>query len=302
MSNVKQTNSSQKGKEDQSVDLKQLVFLFLSHWYLFAAFVIVALGVCFLVNRYSTRVYQTTGTILIKEDKNEYDPTTIMTTMDFANMQNIDNEIAILTSYMLRERVVKKMGVEVTYLEKGRIANKELYKKSPFLVEFEHSFPQAVGLAYEITFLENGKIGLQASGEGLNRYDFILCQPTENNPFARIDISGEYTEGEWIDNGYNRIRITKTELFDPETIGDSRLFFWLNSYPSLVNQMSSYTVSPVSKKASVAKVSMKGANRAKIVEFVNLLMNEYVVRGLEKKNLVSDNTITYIDNELSGIQ
>ena len=31
-------------------------------------------------------------------------------------------------------------------------------------------------------------------------------------------------------------------------------------------------------------------------------MNEYVNRGLEKKNLVSENTIAFIDNELSGIQ
>ena len=47
---------------------------------------------------------------------------------------------------------------------------------------------------------------------------------------------------------------------------------------------------------------MKGTDRTKIVEFVNLLMNEYVNRGLEKKNVVSENTIEFIDNELSGIQ
>ena len=33
-----------------------------------------------------------------------------------------------------------------------------------------------------------------------------------------------------------------------------------------------------------------------------MLMNEYVNRGLEKKNLVSENTIRFIDDELTGIQ
>ena len=191
MANGKQTISAQR-KDEQSIDIKQIVYLFLSHWYLFAAFVVLALGICFLVNRYSTKIYQTTGTVLIKDGKNEYDPTTIMTTMNFGDMQNIDNEIAILTSYALRERVVKKMGIEVTYLEKGRIAKKELYKSAPFLVEFDRSVPQAVGLNYEIAFLNNGKVSLHGTGEGLNKYDFILCQSTESNPFAIIDSVSVY--------------------------------------------------------------------------------------------------------------
>lgn len=303
MENDNQAYILEQDQEEQSIDIKQLVFMFLGHWYLFAIFVVVALGICFLVNRYSPKVYQTAGTVLIKDGQNEYDPTAIMTSLNFGSMQNnIDNEIAILTSYTLSERVVKKMGIEVTYLEKGRIASKEMYKSSPFLVEFERSTPQAVGLRYDITFLDNGKIGLHGVGEGLMKYDYILCQPTESDPFAKIDISGEYALGEWIDNGFNRIRITKMEQVSIEDLADSRLQFWLNSYSSLVGQMSSFSVSPISKQASVATVVMKGGNKLKIVEFVNLLMNEYVARGLEKKNQISDNTITFIDNELSGIQ
>ena len=289
-------------KEEPVIDVRQMIFNFLNHWYLFVIFAVVALAIGFVINRYSTKIYQTSGTVIIKDDRSGFDPTSIMTSSSYGTSQNLDNEIAILTSYTLSERVVKKMGIEVTYLEKGRITNRELYKSTPFLVEFEHSVPQAVGLTYEITFLENGHIRLHAVGEGLNMYDYILCQMTENNPFAQIDISGEYQEGDWIDNGYNRIRITKTELFRPESDVNRKLYFWLNSYSSLVRQSSSFSVSPLTKQASVVSVSMKGSNRLKIVEFVNLLMNEYVSRGLEKKNVVSENTILFIDNELLGIK
>ena len=124
MANEKQVNVSQQ-KEEQSVDIKQLIFIFLNHWYLFLIFAVIALAVGFVVNRYSTRVYQTSGTVLIKDDQNKYDPTAIMTSMSYGSMNNnIDNEIAILTSYSLTDRVVKKMGIEVTYFEKGRIATK----------------------------------------------------------------------------------------------------------------------------------------------------------------------------------
>ena len=303
MANEKQTyNSQQNKKEEQSIDIKQLFFVLLNHWYLFLIFVAVALAICFVYNRYTPKIYQTSGTVLIKEKNNDIDPTAIMTTRNFGSSQNVDNEIAILTSYTLTERVVKKMGIEVTYLDKGRIASSEMYKNAPFYVEFERSIPQTVGLNYEITFLDNDNISLHAIGEGLSKYDFILCQLTESDPFAKIDVSGEYKLGAWIDNGYNRIRITKTEEFGQGTIEDHKMFFWLNSYASLVAQMRNFTVTPLTKQASVVSVGMQGTNKLKIVDFVNLLMNEYVNRGLEKKNLVSENTIAFIDNELSGIQ
>ena len=302
MQNENQAYKSKETAEEQTIDIKQIIFIFLRHWYLFVIFAVAALAVGFVVNRYSTRIYQTSGTVIIKDDRSGYDPTAIMTSSSYGNVQNLDNEIVVLTSYTLRERVVKKMGIEVSYMEKGRISNTELYKNSPFQVEFEHSVPQAVGLTYEISFLDDGDIRLHTVGEGLTKYDFILCQQTEYDPLATVDTIGIYKEGEWIDNGYNRIRITKTELFDPETTHFRKLYFWLNSYSSLVAQMSNFSVSPVTKQAAVVSVSMKGTNKLKIVEFVNLLMNEYVSRGLEKKNLVSENTIKFINNELNDIQ
>ena len=302
MQNEQQTYKPRQVSEEQSIDIKQLLFTALHYWYLFVIAVALALVIGFIVNRYSTKVYQTSGTVLIKDDRSSYDATAIMTNMNFGNMQNIDNEIAILKSYTLTERVVKKMGIEVTYMEKGRITTSEMYKTSPFHVEFERSVPQAVGLMYEVTLSNDGSINLHVVGEGLSKYDFILCQQKESNPFAKIDTTGKYQQGEWIDNGYNKIRITTTDKFDPETINNRKFYFWINSYPSLVKQMSSFSVSPITKQATVASVVMKGNDKTKIVEFVNLLMNEYVSRGLEKKNLVSENTIEFIDNELSGIQ
>ncbi len=302
MAKEKQAHASQQqAKDEQGVDVKQLIFTALDYWYLFVIFAVAALAIGFAVNRYSTKVYQTSGTMLIKEGRGGYDATSIMTSMNFGNSQNVDNEIAILKSKTLTERVVKKMGIEVTYMDKGRIAATELYKSSPFLVEFERSVPQTVDLTYDVTFLDNGDFNLHAIGEGYTKYDYILCETAETGS-AKIDIQGNYKQGEWIDNGYNRIRITLNENVDPKSVSGHKLYFWLNSYTSLLKQMSSFSVGPTTKQSSVISVVMKGTNKRKIVEFVNLLMNEYVTRGLEKKNQVSENTIDFIDNELRGIQ
>ena len=293
-------NRPQQRNEEQAVDIKQLIYIFLSHWYLFAICVLVALVVGFLINRYSTNVYQTAGTVLIKEDRSNFDATSIMTNMSFGNYQNVDNEIAILKSYSLTDRVVRKMDLEVTYMEKGRIAATEMYKTAPFTVEFDRSVPQAVGLVYEVA-LGNENITLHGTSEYLTRYDYILSQVTESHA-SKIDITDECKQGEWIDNGYNRIRIVLNDNYKPDVDDSRNLSFWLNSYPSLVKGMSSFSVSPTSKQSSVVSVVMNGTNKQKIVDFTNTLMNEYVSRGLEKKNMVSENTIEFIDSELTGIQ
>ena len=290
----------QQQHEESSVDIKQLIYIFLNNWFLFAAFVFVALVIGFAINRFLPRIYQTSGTVLIKEGRSNYDATAIMTNMAYGNFQNIDNELAILKSYSLTDRVVRKMNMEVTYMAKGRVQTFEQYKTAPYTVEFDRSKPQAINLIYYISFLDNGKISLAANTDNYRTYDYILGETSERIDKV-VDFKGEYQQGEWIDNGYNRFRIV---LNDPEgnlNPAIRKQYFWLNSYPSLVKQMSGFSANAISKMASVASITMTGTNSRKIVEFVNTLMSEYVMRGLEKKNLVSENTIEFINNELASI-
>ena len=289
----------QQNVDEQSVDIKQLIYICLSHWYLFVICVIVALAVGFVINRYKPSVYQTSGTVLIKSDQS-FDPTTLMTNLNMGK-SNVENEIAILKSYTLAERTIKKMNLEVSYYEKGRVSTAEMYKTAPFMVEFDRSVPQAVGLTYEISSLGDETMSLHGTSDFLAKYDFVLCQSLPSYP-GKIDIVTECKQGEWVDNGYNRFRIVLNESYNAERDNSRKMSFRLNSYPSLVKQMSSYTVSAISKQSSVASLVMTGSNPHKIVEFTNMLMNEYVNRGLEKKNLVSENTIRFIDEELTGIQ
>jgi capsular exopolysaccharide synthesis family protein len=289
----------QQSEEEQSIDIKQLIYICLSHWYLFVIGVVIALVAGFFVNRYKPNVYQTSGTVIIK-DQGGFDPTALMTNLN-TGKSNVENEMAILRSYTLTERTIKKMNLEATYLEKGRVSTVEMYKSAPFEVEFDRSVPQAVGLVYEISNLGDGNMEIHGVSESLTKYDFVLCQIVSKGK-QKVDITSKCKQGEWIDNGYNRIRIVLNDRYNAERDKNRKMYFCLNSYPGLVNQLKSFTVSSTSKLSSVASIVTTGQNPSKIVEFTNMLMNEYVNRGLEKKNAVSDNTIKFIDNELTGIQ
>lgn len=295
-------NKPQQNNEAQSVDIKQLIFIFLSHWYLFLGGAILALAVGFVINRYKPKVYQTSGTVLIKDANAGYDATAIMTNSAFGGYQVVDNEIAVLKSYTLTDRVVRKMNLEVTYMETGHVSKVELYKTSPFTVEFDRSVPQAVGLVYEVVSISDGKMIIHGTAKSLNVYDYTLSQSVYSDLGKEIDVTTECKLGEMMDNGYNRFRIVMNDNYNHEVDNSRKISFWLNSYSSLVKQMSAFSASAIGKQASIVSVVATGHNKLKIVDFVNTLMDEYVSRGLEKKNYVSESTIAFIDNELEGIQ
>ena len=297
MSNT-QENPTYRGHEkgEQSVDIKALIFIFLSKWYLFLACVIIALGGAWLYNHFSASQFRVSGTVFIKDTYSRFDPTSIMTGVNYGNMQNLDNEIAILQSYSLSEKVIKQMNLEVTYYNVGRIRTVEAYKTSPFTVEFNKEIPQAVGLTYYIT-INGDQVTLKADAKAHAQYDFTTEQFVVPYTEEDIHIEGVYKVGEWIDTGYNRFLISKNELYDPENDDNRKMAFVFLDYLTLTRLMR-FAATTITKQASIVAISMIGPNTRKMVEFINTLMDEYVNRGLERKNQVSENTIKFIDEQL----
>ena len=286
-----------QNNDEQSIDIKSLVYIFLNYWYLFLISALIALGCGWLYNHFKTPQYQISGTVLVKDKNSGLDPTAIMTNSMFRSFQNLDNEVAILKSYSLCEQVVKKMDLEVAYYEHGRFITRELYKSTPFVVEFDRSVPQAVNMTYYIV-INGDKISLKAKSDYHSEYDYSTEQFIAQMP-EEIEIDGEYKFDEWIDNGYNRFMISKSSRFQPHIHNGKKMSFCFYDYLTLTRKMRNFTVAPISKQASILSISMTGENRQKMVEFVNTLMDVYVLRGLERKNIVSENTIQFIDDQLA---
>lgn len=286
-----------QGKEEQSIDIKALVYIFLSHWYLFLICAAIAIGIGWVYNHFTAPRYQVSGTVYIKDQYSKFDPTSIMTGVSYGGMQNLENEIAILKSYSLSEQVVKKMNMEVSYYDNSnRFMTTELYKNAPFFVEFDKQIPQAVNLVYNITI--NGEtVSLSAEADYLSQYDYANEQFVTSGYPQKINLNGDYPIEEWIDTGYNRFCIHKNSFYNPDLDDGRKMSFVFSDYLTLTRRMG-FSAASISKQASIISISMTGKNRRKMVEFINTLMDEYVWRGLAKKNEVSENTIEFIDRQL----
>lgn len=290
-------------QEEETLDLKVIIIKILSYWYLFAIGIVVALILGFIYNRYTPSVYQTSASVFIKEDKMGIDPTSMMTGLTFKSNINIDNEIGILQSFSLKERTIKELEFfNVSYYVKGRVATRELYKETPFNVELDYDTAQVVGNNYQIEFIDNGQYRLKSKEGRKSVYDYNKDQ---NIGVKEVqDFEGVYKLGEWVNNGYNKFRIILNSNYDPDPEDDfvPKYSFTIRSRLSLISEMSSVSISQSTKNSSILNLSIQGNNINKITDYLNQLLHEYMERNLEQKNLVSENTVIFIDEQLIGIQ
>ncbi len=290
-------------QEEETLDLKVIIIKILSYWYLFAIGIVVALILGFIYNRYTPSVYQTSASVFIKEDKMGIDPTSMMTGLTFKSNINIDNEIGILQSFSLKERTIKELEFfNVSYYVKGRVATRELYKETPFNVELDYDTAQVVGNNYQIEFIDNGQYRLKSKEGRKSVYDYNKDQ---NIGVKEVqDFEGVYKLGEWVNNGYNKFRIILNSNYNPDPEDDfvPKYSFTIRSRLSLISEMSSVSISQSTKNSSILNLSIQGNNINKITDYLNQLLHEYMERNLEQKNLVSENTVIFIDEQLIGIQ
>src|SRR5690348_2867273 len=118
-------------EEEQQVNFRDILFKYLYFWKWFVLSLIIFLGLGFAYIKITTPLYQIETDLLIKQDKNN--PTNpgddVLKSLDlFSSDKIIDNEIQILKSYTLMEKVVKALGLQVSYFQNGRARQVPIYE------------------------------------------------------------------------------------------------------------------------------------------------------------------------------
>ena len=105
-------------QHEESIDIKALFFKFISHWYLFALTIFVAVIVAFMFNKYTSPVYEVNTTVLVKDEKGALDPSAMLGGLGLSNnQQNVENAV----------NVYKSGGLE--YLQQAEEYSNEISEK-----------------------------------------------------------------------------------------------------------------------------------------------------------------------------
>jgi capsular exopolysaccharide synthesis family protein len=288
MMNPEQQNNFQL-PEEEGIDIKKYIFLILSHWWWFAIALFVSLTIAYLVNRYSQEVYMGYSSVIIGEpDARTGSVESILDELSRAKGKSrkaiVENEISILKSYKMARMALEELDFGITYTAIGRrnIAESQLYRACPFVVQIDTLIKMEHGKNYQLNILSQDR--------------FLLIFGEEDK--------GEYYFGEKIvKNGLACRIILRSEsdyVFEPQQ--SNKYFFTINSINAQAkNYSNALSVEVNAEKGSILTLSIAGFVPQQIADYLNKLSEVYIRTNLEEKNMASENTIKFIDEQLHGI-
>jgi capsular exopolysaccharide synthesis family protein len=289
-------DSYKEPSEEESIDVKKLVYKFLSKWYLFVASIIIALFIAYLYNTFTQRIYEVKATILVKDEQTALD-SKFSAGLGIYNTQfRISNETGILKSFQITRRALEKLNFGIDYFSENSFNETELYNASPFEVLIDSSVLQPVNVKFQITLISKNEFKISIQEENVTQYNFKLNR--EAGKYQVLEYSHKHRFFEKIKT--KDFAFTIVPHYVPQISDYEKLSFRLNSPDVLIKKYRSFNVSS-EKNSSIITLSIKGTNVNKLTDFLNTLTSEYLKKGIEKKNLIAENTIKFIDTQVGEI-
>ena len=276
--------------EDESIDFKRYISLFISNWYWFAIALFIALSIAYGINRWSEEVYTVSSTMLIKDDQfggGTADLSNIFTGSNaFRSEQNLKNEIGILGSFSLNYRVMQELtDFHIVYVGVGKrgIAESRMYNNAPFRVLYDSLQHQRIGLPVTVKILSANNYQLEINGD---------------LKFSKTLAFGERFNEMGFD--FSIVPVFESFTYNPDA--SNRYYFYFASPEGLANQYrGKLSVSPIEEEATLVTLSVSGFVPGQEVDYLNKLMEVYILQGLEVKNQTAEKTIEFIDGQIGTI-
>ena len=286
---------------EETVDFKLLIKKYTAYWYYFILSVSVCLFIAFLYNRYIRPTYIVSTTIEIRDDNNtQLGVENILEGMEmFSVKTNIENEKAVLKSFTLSERTITELGLQLSFFKHGSVQTVNQYKVNPYHVIFDTSHLQLANVDMYIDILNDEEFKLKIDCKDQNTYD-IKNNKKNNILQANLSYNSIHEFEKQIKTDYFSFKLVKTPYFNKKTyLEDNTYSFKLHSLDKITKKyLKDLNISPVSKESSVLKLSISGNARKKNIDYLNTLSSLYLTQGLEEKNRMATNTISFIENQI----
>ena len=295
--------------QEETIDLREMVIKYLKVWYYFLFCIILSLCITTLYLKFTKPIFSVSTKLLIRDDDNsQFDPANLIEGLElFSVKRNLKNEIVILNSYSLTNKVIEDLGLGISYYGHKFMQKDELYKTSPFNVIVNSIHPQIADVDFEIELLSSDSFRLQVKNEHRYAYD-VKFDKYNRGVIAETDIDKVYKFNELIDEeffSFKLVRITDS-LIEKRYLMKRKNYdkysFKLNYRSKLVRAyIKNINISPINKETSVLLLSIKSKTPDKNIDFLNKLTELYIESGLQEKNMIATNTIRFIGEQLSII-
>lgn len=271
-------NIIQPNSQSDTIDRDKLNAIFRKNWPWLILFIIITNAVAFLVLRYTKDTFQSNSELKleVKSNATEFGLSNIG---QDENYNLLSGEIEQIKSRTFLQHVVDSMDLEVSYYSVGNVLDDEMYRRSPYVVEYKEASGQIQNQVINFQFTTSG---FQLSlGSGLESIEGQFGKPV--NAFGTELIIRNNPQGTRNSN--------------------NSYYFIINSPGALLDYLSrNLTVEPLNFNAKTIRISFKDFNALKAQAVVGKIDTLYLQYSNQQKNLASSQKIDWLNQELNDIE
>lgn len=279
MNSSKNTKNSQE--EILKLNLQRWFFRLLSYWWLFIICMGIALYSGYYYAQNATPQYATSAILLIKDAGNSggISEGSILLQEGFSGgSKSMDNEIQILKSLTLMEKVVEKLAANVTYFQVAEEKTKELYTDTPISLDtFALTGDRPFGLSFLIEIKDDSSFIFKytPTSEGkLYQFNKFFIN---SEGYFKISKKAE----EPLKNGLYRIFIRTKE----------------SAATSLRNRFAARRIGS-QLGSSILDLRMTDTNPKRARDVLNMMIQVYNEEEIDDENKVLLSTMEFIDDRV----
>ena len=265
------------------INIRKVLLMMVRNWY----FYVIGLLVCFvgayfyMQNRIPT--FYVSATILIEEERGGPGADLLEGFAVRPGVQNLDNQILLVSSYSLVRKVVEELPFEIEIYRKGLWSQASYYPMSPIRVK-----EGSDGLPYDSEFMFKFKEGDQ----------FYLKTISRTGP--QMDTVLSFGQIIRLSNGSFSIS-PQPELEDVYISGQKIFIRFYTKERLTESYQNRLDVENATRDGSIIRLSLQGTNRIKDVLFLDKLADVYINNNLDKKNHEAKRVIEFIDAQLVDV-
>ncbi len=279
--------------EASKVTLRELILKYISHLPLFIFSLVLCVGMSIVYLRYKIPVFKVAANMLIKNG----DDYNVVSNNSSGNSSNdiiqkalfggksvsLDNEIELIKSKPVLQRVVAKYGFGTTYYIEGSVKTTEIYRESPLIF-------------LPVIILDSSK-----------QYTFYVRNI--NKKGGEISVNKKFlpsTIFKWNDTiqlaniSFQIQSRTPIASISDDASSKNLIDILWQPVSSMASQIQgALSVAPFSAKTSILQLTMVTGNIERGKDILNAIIREYDLYNIEQKKKVSESTISFINQRLA---
>ncbi|GAB3512638.1 polysaccharide biosynthesis tyrosine autokinase [Spirosoma knui] len=258
---------------EPQLNLRAMLMRYVRNWPWFVLSLLVAAGAAYVYLLYQSPVYNVKASLLIKDEKKGITGESLMKEMDlFSSSKVVENEMEILKSFTLMDRVVNSLGLDVHYYHPTSTVKKEIYAESPIRLLVEKPSPDVYETELEFSFVD----------------------------YKTVSLNGQtYPVNQSIQTPYGQLRIFARKplnaKMEPVVVAVSDHAGTVEDY------LTKLKVEPTAKQSTVLVMNLEEAVPDKGEAILNQLIQEYNKEAIVDKNKEASNTLSFIEDRLGLI-